>query len=144
MLRNILDGDEVVLTGITQRIVSLSRLGAAFPLPPLHNRNILDFFLIRSLSWCRLPPQCNFFPPLCSLFQFKQLGAGIGFRIWMQKNGPLFCFWTQSNLSTFSTAVLHLSLTCYLFEWLFINRGYWWCTNIDIVLNASWNANYWL
>ena len=123
MLSNILDGEEVVLTGITHRIVSSSRSRCNFFLPPLHNRNILDFFKIWSRSRCSFfPPQCNFFLHCAAFFPFKQLGAGIGFGIWMQKNGPSFCFWTQSILSTFSTAVLHLSLTCYLFEWLFINR----------------------
>ena len=144
MLSNILDGAEVVLTGITHRIVSSSRSRCNVFLPPLHNRNILDFFKIRSRSRCsffppqcnfflhcaaffnssswdwnwisnldakngRLPPQCNFFPPLCSLFPFKQRGGWNWISNLDAKNGPLFCFWTQSILSTFSTAVLHPS-----------------------------------
>ena len=108
MLSNILDGEEVVLTGITQRIVSLSRLGAAFSLPPRHNRNILDFLFFNSVSVLVTSTTVQLFSSTVQPFSIQ--AAGIGFGIWMQKMAPYSVFEPNPSHPL-------LAPQCYIYLW---------------------------
>ena len=137
MLSNILDGEEVVLTGITRRIVSVSVSVQLFSSTTafLHSA---DFFPSNAFSTVKLFSLPMLLLSTVQLFQYWGIGIGC------QKMAPCS--------SVFEPNPSHplIAPQCYIHLWRvtfnniecrFINRGYW-RTNIDIVLNARWNAKF--